>query len=100
MNIFSEPSCVYSLPGPAGAEGSSGARAILVWPKTFAVRALTRVLTPPNALGLWNFAARVEKGDLNEEVSIDTALKGALKDLCGDQLLGPSQPRDQEKEVC
>lgn len=72
------------------------AKAILESRK-FAVRALTRDVTRPNTLVLQDLGAEVVKGNLNDEASVEAA----LKDACGafvvtdfwDQL-------SKEKEVC
>lgn len=76
MNILLDPSCVSSSLDPAGAQGGSVARAILE-SKKFAVRAVTRDVTRPNALELQRLGAEVVKGDLNDKASVDSALKGA-----------------------
>lgn len=45
--------------------------------KKFAVRAITRNVTHPNALALQDLGAEVVKGDLNDEASVEAAVKGA-----------------------
>ncbi|XP_053421834.1 nmrA-like family domain-containing protein 1 isoform X1 [Nycticebus coucang] len=67
---------VIAVFGSTGAQGGSVARAILE-SKNFAVRALTRDVTGPNALTLRDLGAEVVKGDLNDETSVEAALKGA-----------------------
>lgn len=61
---------------PPGAQGGSVARAILE-SKKFAVRAMTRDVTRPNALVLRDLGAEVVKGDLNDAASVEAALKDA-----------------------
>ncbi|XP_008056742.1 nmrA-like family domain-containing protein 1 [Carlito syrichta] len=67
---------VITVFGATGAQGGSVARAILE-NKNFAVRALIRDVTRPNAQVLRDLGAEVVKGDLNDEASVETALKGA-----------------------
>ncbi|XP_011889769.1 PREDICTED: putative nmrA-like family domain-containing protein ENSP00000305954 [Cercocebus atys] len=67
---------VITVFGATGAQGGSVARAILE-SKKFAVRAVTRDVTRPNALELQRLGAEVVKGDLNDKASVDSALKGA-----------------------
>uniref|UniRef100_A0A8C5Z5A2 NmrA-like family domain-containing protein 1 n=1 Tax=Marmota marmota marmota TaxID=9994 RepID=A0A8C5Z5A2_MARMA len=59
-----------------GSQGGSVAKALLE-SKHFAVRALTRDVTRPNALALQKLGAEVVKGDLNDKASVEAALKGA-----------------------
>ncbi|XP_012605257.1 nmrA-like family domain-containing protein 1 [Microcebus murinus] len=66
---------VIAVFGATGAQGGSVARAILE-NKKFAVRALTRDVTGPKALALRDLGAEVVKGDLNDETSVEAALKG------------------------
>uniref|UniRef100_G3SLX5 NmrA-like family domain-containing protein 1 n=1 Tax=Loxodonta africana TaxID=9785 RepID=G3SLX5_LOXAF len=61
---------------PVGAQGGSVAKAILE-SKNFAVRAVTRDVTQPKALVLQDLGAKVVKGDLNDEASVEAALKDA-----------------------
>ncbi|ELK00781.1 NmrA-like family domain-containing protein 1 [Pteropus alecto] len=67
---------VIAVFGATGAQGGSVAKAILEG-KKFAVRALTRDVTQPNALALQDLGAEVVKGDLDDEASVEAALKGA-----------------------
>ncbi|XP_013216483.3 nmrA-like family domain-containing protein 1 [Ictidomys tridecemlineatus] len=67
---------VIAVFGATGSQGGSVAKALLE-SKHFAVRALTRDVTRPNALALQNLGAEVVKGDLNDKVSVEAALKGA-----------------------
>lgn len=67
---------IIAVFGATGAQGGSVAKAILE-DKKFAVRALTRDVTQPNALALQDLGAEVVKGDLNDEASVEAALKGA-----------------------
>ncbi|XP_037662565.1 nmrA-like family domain-containing protein 1 [Choloepus didactylus] len=62
--------------GATGAQGGSVARAILK-SKNFAVRAVTRDVTQPNALVLRNLGGELVKGDLNDEASVKPILKDA-----------------------
>lgn len=72
------------------------ARAILESEK-FAVRALTRDVTRSNALVLRDLGAEVVKGDLNDEASVEAALKGAY----GAFVVTSFWDRHgKEKEVC
>ncbi|XP_016055678.1 PREDICTED: nmrA-like family domain-containing protein 1 [Miniopterus natalensis] len=67
---------VIAVFGATGAQGGSVARAILE-SKKFAVRAMTRDVTRPNALVLRDLGAEVVKGDLNDAASVEAALKDA-----------------------
>ncbi|XP_037380436.1 nmrA-like family domain-containing protein 1 [Talpa occidentalis] len=67
---------VIAVFGATGAQGGSVARAILEG-KKFAVRALTRDVTRPSALALQDLGAEVVRGDLNDEASVEAALKDA-----------------------
>ncbi|KAM4863230.1 nmrA-like family domain-containing protein 1 [Urocitellus parryii] len=67
---------VIAVFGATGSQGGSVAKALLE-SKHFAVRALTRDVTRPNALALQNLGAEVVKGDLNDKASVEAALKGA-----------------------
>ncbi|KAM8770008.1 nmrA-like family domain-containing protein 1 [Rhynchonycteris naso] len=66
---------VIAVFGATGAQGGSVAKAILE-SKQFAVRALTRDVTRPNARALQDLGAEVVRGDLNDETSVEAALKG------------------------
>ncbi|XP_040858805.1 nmrA-like family domain-containing protein 1 [Ochotona curzoniae] len=66
---------VIAVFGATGAQGGSVARALLD-AKHFTVRALTRDVTKPSALALKDLGAEVKKCDLDDEVSLVTALKG------------------------
>ncbi|XP_004577778.2 nmrA-like family domain-containing protein 1 [Ochotona princeps] len=66
---------VIAVFGATGAQGGSVARALLD-AKHFAVRALTRDVTKPSALALKDLGAEVMKCDLDNKVSLVTALKG------------------------
>ncbi|XP_066097477.1 nmrA-like family domain-containing protein 1 [Saccopteryx bilineata] len=66
---------VIAVFGATGAQGGSVAKAILE-SKQFAVRALTRDVTRPKARALQNLGAEVVRGDLNDEASVEAALKG------------------------
>ncbi|XP_007934160.1 nmrA-like family domain-containing protein 1 [Orycteropus afer afer] len=67
---------VIAVFGATGAQGGSVAKAILE-SKNFAVRAVTRDVTQPKAVVLRDLGAEVIKGDLNDEASVEAALKGA-----------------------
>nr|XP_023407239.1 nmrA-like family domain-containing protein 1 [Loxodonta africana] len=67
---------VIAVYGATGAQGGSVAKAILE-SKNFAVRAVTRDVTQPKALVLQDLGAKVVKGDLNDEASVEAALKDA-----------------------
>ncbi|KAF7468997.1 nmrA family domain-containing protein 1-like [Marmota monax] len=67
---------VIAVFGATGSQGGSVAKALLE-SKHFAVRALTRDVTRPNALALQKLGAEVVKGDLNDKASVEAALKGA-----------------------
>ncbi|XP_066203617.1 nmrA-like family domain-containing protein 1 [Saccopteryx leptura] len=67
---------VIAVFGATGAQGGSVAKAILE-SKQFAVRALTRDVTQPKARALQSLGAEVVRGDLNDEASVEAALKGA-----------------------
>ncbi|XP_006884227.1 PREDICTED: nmrA-like family domain-containing protein 1-like [Elephantulus edwardii] len=67
---------VITVFGATGAQGGSVAKAILE-SKNFAVRAVTRDVTRPKAVALRDLGAEVVKGDLNDEASVEAALKGA-----------------------
>ncbi|XP_019591384.2 nmrA-like family domain-containing protein 1 [Rhinolophus sinicus] len=87
---------VIAVFGATGAQGGSVARAILESEK-FAVRALTRDVTRSNALVLRDLGAEVVKGDLNDEASVEAALKGAY----GAFVVTSFWDRHgKEKEVC
>lgn len=82
--------------GATGAQGGSVARAILE-SKKFAVRALTRDVTRPKALALQALGAELVKGDLNDEASVETALKGAYGAFVVTNFW---DHHSKEKEVC
>ncbi|XP_016015192.2 nmrA-like family domain-containing protein 1 [Rousettus aegyptiacus] len=67
---------VIAVFGATGTQGGSVAKAILEG-KKFTVRAITRNVTHPNALALQDLGAEVVKGDLNDEASVEAAVKGA-----------------------
>ncbi|XP_066203628.1 nmrA-like family domain-containing protein 1 [Saccopteryx leptura] len=67
---------VIAVFGATGAQGGSVAKAILE-SKQFAVRALTRDVTQPKARALQSLGAEVVRADLNDEASVEAALKGA-----------------------
>ncbi|XP_019523505.1 PREDICTED: nmrA-like family domain-containing protein 1 [Hipposideros armiger] len=87
---------VIAVFGATGAQGGSVARAILE-SKKFAVRALTRDVTRPNALVLRDLGAEVVKGDLNDEASVEAALKGAYGAFVVTSFW---DHHSKEKEVC
>uniref|UniRef100_A0A671F7F1 NmrA-like family domain-containing protein 1 n=1 Tax=Rhinolophus ferrumequinum TaxID=59479 RepID=A0A671F7F1_RHIFE len=77
-------------------QGGSVARAILESEK-FAVRALTRDVTRSNALVLRDLGAEVVKGDLNDEASVEAALKGTYGAFVVTSFW---DHHSKEKEVC
>ncbi|KAM5334832.1 nmrA-like family domain-containing protein 1 [Glossophaga mutica] len=87
---------VIAVFGATGAQGGSVAKAILE-SKKFAVRALTRDVTRPNALVLRDLGAEVVKGDLNDEASVEAALKDAYGAFVVTNFWDHSS---KEKEVC
>ncbi|XP_032982847.1 nmrA-like family domain-containing protein 1 isoform X1 [Rhinolophus ferrumequinum] len=87
---------VIAVFGATGAQGGSVARAILESEK-FAVRALTRDVTRSNALVLRDLGAEVVKGDLNDEASVEAALKGTYGAFVVTSFW---DHHSKEKEVC
>lgn len=87
---------VIAVFGATGAQGGSVVRAILESQK-FAVRALTRDVTRSNALVLRDLGAEVVKGDLNDEASVNAALKGAYGAFVVTSFW---DHHSKEKEVC
>lgn len=65
--------------------------------KKFAVRALTRDVTQPNALALQDLGAEVVKGDLDDEASVEAALKGAYGAFLVTSIWNSNR---EKKEVC
>ncbi|XP_055977908.1 nmrA-like family domain-containing protein 1 [Sorex fumeus] len=87
---------VIAVFGATGAQGGSVARAILE-SKSFTVRALTRDVTSAKALALQNLGAEVVQGDLNDEASVEAALRGAYGAFVVTNFW---EHHSKEKEVC
>nr|XP_005601920.1 nmrA-like family domain-containing protein 1 [Equus caballus]XP_008530578.1 PREDICTED: putative nmrA-like family domain-containing protein ENSP00000305954 [Equus przewalskii] len=87
---------IIAVFGATGAQGGSVARAILE-SKKFAVRALTRDVTKPKAQALRDLGIEVIKGDLDDEASVEAALKGTYGAFLVTNFW---EHFSKEKEVC
>ena len=88
---------IIAVVGATGAQGGGLVRAILDDPDGgFTVRAITRDVNSEAARALAKAGAEVVAADIDDEASLAAALKGALRRLLRDLLLGALFSRQRE----